>query len=179
MVGLIITLGTVLVACWWIAGCRPHAARDRLRWPPGLLDAELLWSEKRFSCSSPTPLVVRVDRVYRRSDGQMIVVEFKRRDETKAYLSDRVQLSLQRYVLERLGNSVCRHGYVIVIGDSLRPLGSIRVALEDRVKVEERIARLRAIRAGWMQPNAAGSPKLCMSCSFSNVCRRRYGSQES
>ena len=58
----------------------PSRHRGDLDWlPTELHDAKLVWSEKTFRCHEPPRIAVRIDRAYRAPDGELFLIEFKRR----------------------------------------------------------------------------------------------------
>lgn len=168
-------LALALVMAWacWRAARAIDAARGML--PVELLEADLLFSEKRFGISEPVRLSARLDRAYRLSSGQVVLLELKTRRASRVYLSDVVQLSVQRIVVEHEARvQVAPYGYVL----TQSPEGvrrTRRVKLMTPVAVFALIDRREGILAGRLEPRAAASRGVCTNCVYRAVCpdRRR------
>ncbi len=169
---LVAALVAGLTWIWLVQGSRRSWSRqaDQEWMPVGLAEAELVWSEKSFECESPVPMAVRIDRAYRTDDRQLTLVEFKRRAVLRAYQSDVVELSVQRYVMQRAGHSVSRLGYVAVVSSRDGRVDALPVRLEDAKVVERRIVRLLALLEGRPSPRRAAQPSLCGRCGHAEVC---------
>lgn len=74
------------------------------------------------------------------------LVEFKHRDKRRAYLSDVVELSAQRHVLQLAGHVVSRRGFVVVILPNGTRSQSLAVHLEEEGQV---LARSSSVFRGW------------------------------
>lgn len=156
---------------------RPGPPRDDLDWLPAALhDAELVWSEKSFRSEGPMAFAMRIDRAYRLPHEGLVLVEFKHREKRRAYLSDVVELSAQRYVLRQAGHVVSRRGYVVVIFPDRTSSAALPVDLEDEQLVERRASRLVALREGRASPGVAAHRTLCDSCRHRSACR--HGAHE-
>jgi hypothetical protein len=149
--------------------------RDPAGLPPELHGAPLVWSEKVFRCGGPTPMVARIDRAYRGPDGRLTLVEFKRRDTCRVRPSDVVELSAQRFVLQRAGHPVNVKAYVIVLDAEGTAGRALAVVVEDMAVVERRMRRLLAIIEGRAVPDAPSSPFSCRRCGHRDVCPRVRG----
>jgi hypothetical protein len=120
--------------------------RGDLEWlPTELHQARLVWSEKAFRCQQPLPIAVRIDRVYKSPDGELVLIEFKRRALRRLHLCDVVELSVQRYVLQQ-GGHVSRRAYVVVVLSDGTCSRALPVELEDAQQVERCASRLVALR---------------------------------
>lgn len=148
-------------------------ARVRFSRPKELMDAELVHSEKLFGIRQPIALVARVDRVYQTATGQLVLVELKSRRTNFPYLSDVIQLSVQRVAVSgRSTLPVASHGYVLVRSPALLGrLGLHRVELMSGPQVFDLAARREAILDGRVRPNWPVNKNLCPTCSFRHLCR--------
>jgi CRISPR-associated exonuclease Cas4 len=150
---------------------RPRCG-DRDWLPAELRDAQLVWSEKAFRSQAPVPIAVRIDRAYRLPDGVLVLIEFKRRTRRRMHLSDVVELSVQRYVLQHAGHVVSRRAYVVVILPDGTRSRAVPVELESAKEVEHRAARLVDLRARRASPNGPTRSTVCASCGHRAVCPR-------
>src|SRR3954469_7617510 len=101
MIYLLAALAAIVAVAWWVVR---RSADSPERLPGELLGARLRWSEQEFRCLDPVPMVARMDRAYQAAGKELTLIEFKRRSQVRAYPSDMVELSSQRYVLERNGH---------------------------------------------------------------------------
>jgi len=174
---LLAALAVVAGAVLWLLRSARHSLgghRSDLEWlPADLLDATLVWSEKAFRCRWPTRMAVRIDRAYRSADNELVLIEFKRRAVRRVHLSDRVELSVQRYVLQQAGHVVGRRAYVVVIVPDGRCSRALPVELEDAQQVQSRVARLVALRERRASPRGPMHPAVCAGCGHRDVCPRR------
>lgn len=161
-----------LTGIWLVQRWRTHRSQlaDREWLPLGLVGAKLVWSEKAFLCESPVPMAARIDRAYRTDDRQLTLVEFKRRAVFRAYQSDVVELSVQRYVMQKAGHSVSRLAYVVVVSSHDGRVGALPVQLELARSVERRAARLVALLDGELNPHRAAHAALCSRCGHADRC---------
>jgi CRISPR/Cas system-associated exonuclease Cas4 (RecB family) len=160
-------------AGWVIAGRRAAAAERRQR-PASLRDAELVFVERLFSSSGRWPAVARVDRVYRKASGNLVLAELKTRSIPVVTRSDVIQLSAQRVAMEdELRATVADEAYVLVPrgrrGTSLIPLP---VSLMAREEVDDLMRRRDALLRGLVEPRWPASERTCRACGFRNRCGR-------
>ncbi len=171
-VAAVAVLAAVLVLRWRRAAAAKGA--ERAFRPPALRDATLAHMEKLFRVRSPVSLVARVDRAYRRPDGELVLVELKTRRSDRAYATDVIQLSAQKMALEgQTGQHVADHGFVTV----QRPKGtaaprSHRVELLDASKIAALYRRREDIIGGRLMPRYADSSSACRGCAFRSRCDR-------
>jgi CRISPR-associated exonuclease Cas4 len=165
-----------VMAMLYLAGKRlsqPVAPRDDLDWLPAVLhDAELVWSEKSFRSEGPMPIAVRIDRAYRSPREGLVLIEFKHREKRRAYLSDVVELSAQRYVLQLAGHVVSRRGFVVVILPDGRRGQALAVDLHDERQVLQGVSRLVELMERRAPPRGATHPACCESCGHWEACPR-------
>ena len=153
VITLTFALGTA--ALLW---CRRVALADRAERagrPWDLMDAELIYMEKRFDVTEPVRLSTRLDRAYRKRSGLVVLVELKTRAVSRAFASDEIQLSAQKLALERTTRQVvANHGYVIVqTPDGVREAHRVQLISEEAVVALVR--RRAAIVAGLISPRPA------------------------
>src|SRR3954447_5802954 len=144
MVWLLVGLGVLAAAALW--GLRrtthlPTGPRGDSVWlPDELRGADLVWSEKSFRFLGAISVAVRIDRAYRGRDDRLTLVEFKRRQAPRTYLSDVVELSVQGYVLKKAGLEINERAYVAVVLPDGGPAHALPVGLENAQSVERRAA---------------------------------------
>ena len=158
---------------WVIAGRRAAAAERRQR-PVRLRDAELVFVERQFRSSGRWPVIARVDRVYRKPSGILVLVELKTRASPVVTRSDVIQLSAQRMAMEdELHAIVADEAYVLIPrgprGTSLIPLP---VNLMAREEVEDLMRRRDALLRGLVKPRWPASQRTCRACGFRDRCVR-------
>jgi CRISPR-associated exonuclease Cas4 len=164
----------VLVAAF-VLRRRRHAAGEAAEAasrPAALRGATLAYMEKQFRVRAPIPLVARLDRAYRRVDGELVLVELKTRWSNRAYSTDVIQLSVQKMVLEGLTRQrVATHGFVNVKmpGDDA-VARSHRVELIDSSTIVALYHRREDIISGRTVPRYADSGRACGSCAFRSQC---------
>jgi len=143
--------------------------------PPDLMDAELIYVERRFDVTEPVRLSARLDRAYRMRSGELVLVELKTRRVSRPFPSDVIQLSAQKLALERqTGQIVAHHGYVV----AQTPDGAQephRVQLMTAEAVIAIAKRREAILAGAVNPRPAASVKICRTCAYRMICPDRRG----
>lgn len=152
----------------WRSRKRHGADLDWL--PAELHEAKLVWSEKAFRCHQPVRLAVRIDRAYRLPDGELILIEFKRRTQRRIQPSDVVELSVQRYALEQAGHVVSPRAYVVVVLPEGTRSRAVPVELEGAQQVERRASRLVALREKRIIPNGPVHPAACAGCGHRCAC---------
>ncbi|MBI5720651.1 MAG: PD-(D/E)XK nuclease family protein [Rubrivivax sp.] len=170
----IVAAVAVLAAAFVLRRRRAAAAKDaeQASRPAALGDATLAYMEKLFRVRAPVPLVARVDRAYRRPDGELVLVELKTRWSDRAYATDVIQLSAQRMALEgQTGQRVAAHGFVT----AQRPKGtaasrSHRVELLDTAKIVALYRRREDVISGRLMPRYVESSSGCRGCAFRALC---------
>jgi CRISPR/Cas system-associated exonuclease Cas4 (RecB family) len=141
--------------------------------PLDLIDADLIYSERRFEIDEPVKLSVRLDRAYLLRSGLVALMELKTRRRSRVFASDVVQLSAQALALERAtGHVVARQAYVVAQTLEGRRVPH-RVQLLPEEDIVELARRREAILAGQLRPRSAVSPGLCKSCAYGRVCPAR------
>src|ERR1700682_4466808 len=149
---------------------RAHASERR--WlPRELQHAQLAFAEKSFRMWQPIRLIARVDRAYR-FEGELYLVEFKTRMRAIAYSSDVIELSVQRFVIERsTGERVNEIGYVLTQDLSGKHRSVHKVRLLPRAEVIAVARRREAILSVRVVPKYTDSEGLCRGCSYRAECK--------
>lgn len=144
---------------------------EKVSRPSDLKDAELIYLEKRFDMAEPVRLSTRLDRAYRMPSGLVVLLELKTRNVNRAFPSDVIQLSAQRFALERQTRQVvAHHGYVVAqMPDGSRE--AHRVRLDSGEAVVALVRRRGAILAGRINPRPAASVRVCRTCAYRSICR--------
>ena len=149
------------------------ARAERASRPAALRDAELVYMERLFRISTPVGLVAKLDRAYRMPSGLLVLVEFKTRWSNQPFLSDVIQLSVQRMtVMGQTGQSVAAYGYVMVKAPTRRALPIAHfVKLMTGEHVVALVRRREEILAGrGVLPRKSSSLKTCDACAFRADC---------
>jgi len=141
-------------------------------WLPARLQGAMLkFSEKKFFDGGLYPLVAQVDRAYQTLDGEIILVDFKRRSVKRAFESDMVEISAQRVTLLANGvTQVSRLAYVVVIDPSTDVKTPIPIQLEDEEKIRDRQRRFIAISNGKIVPSSTSAAGICRRCGHKRYC---------
>lgn len=152
---------------------RPRAGLPLLNLPKELRKARLLYAEQLFAVTGQLSISARVDRAYLLPSGLVVLLEFKTRAIDRPYLSDVIELSVQRAaVMLQTGESVADRAYVAV----RLPGGGVPnvhlVRLMDIDEVAALALRRRAIVAGQLAPSYAGSARICSQCVFAHRCEK-------
>lgn len=172
----LVWLTLVVVAAW---SASRHwklwdVAPERMSRPSALLSAKLVYMEKAFRIERPFPLVAKVDRVYRRPNGHLVLVELKTRETDSVFLSDIIQLSAQRMALRlQTGAAVDAHAFVSFQGHGgSGRLSSRRVQLLEEETLVELYQRRRALLTKQTSPTYARSDAMCLRCVQRSNCDR-------
>jgi hypothetical protein len=142
--------------------------------PPGLRGAEIAYAEKTFR-SHRHRLVARLDRAYR-TPGGIQLVELKTRPRVAVYMSDVIELSVQRIALQdETREAVSDQAWVVVQNSRTGTRRPRRVRLMetwDITALREHYADVVQGRVG--RPAPARSPSLCSQCAHKAICATRY-----
>lgn len=141
--------------------------------PEELQHAALVYAEQVFRARSPVPIIAKLDRGYRSTDGVIILVEFKTRRMNRPYLSDVIELSAQRLAVQaQTGECVAHYGYVVIQRSGSKRKMVHRVALLSSEEVTVVAKRREMILLGEVKPQYAGSKGVCNGCAFKLKCSR-------
>lgn len=175
---MLLALGifAVFIAALWFALRSPSLAHHPDE-PQVWRSAKLVYAEKLFRAPR-LGLVARIDRAYL-VDGQVELVELKTRPSGRVHVSDIIELSVQRVVLqERTGESVSRRGWVLIehVGTGRRR--PMSVMLYDEEEVLRLRDRARVLRADAEVEDLAAlrgpsSPRACEKCGQRSRCTAR------
>lgn len=167
MMILVVAIGFV----GWVIAVRRAARRQR---PARLRDAELVFVERQFRSSGRWPVVARVDRVYRKPSGILVLVELKTRASPVVTRSDVIQLSAQRMAIEdELRATIADEAYVLVPrGYRRTSLIPLPVRLMARQEVEDLMRRRDALLRGLVEPRWPANERICRDCGFRERCGR-------
>lgn len=147
---------------------------ERASRPDELAGAELHYMEKQFRIRGPVPLVARVDRAYRASDGTIVLVELKTRWKDRPYLTDVIQLAAQKMAIEgQTGLRVAEHAFVTVqLPTWSATKRSHKVQLMPPSEIVALHWRREGVIAGSISPRYAQSVGACEGCAFRARCDR-------
>jgi CRISPR/Cas system-associated exonuclease Cas4 (RecB family) len=138
--------------------------------PAELISAEIAFSEREFRSSAGIAAVV--DRAYRKPDGSVVLVEFKRRGSRVSHFSDIVELSAQRYAIEHCGaGTVENHAYVVTVDPLTLAKTPIPVELLGPADIERIADWHRQILDGSVLPEKANHAPLCRQCAYRVSCK--------
>lgn len=161
-----------LLLRWWFSG-------DRGWMPLELRRATLAYAEQLFRAPGRPMITAKVDRVYRRRDGRLVLVELKTRRMNRVYLSDVIELSAQRVAITRgAGEDVLGHAYVVVQGPTGRR-ATHRVRLLSADELDQLVLRREDVLAGAVRPRLAHMKGLCKTCVFAPECSRGRANRNS
>ncbi|WP_298434279.1 PD-(D/E)XK nuclease family protein [Ottowia sp.] len=159
----LLVLAAWLLRRWWFSG-------DRGWMPLELRRATLAYAEHLFRAPGRPTITAKVDRVYRRRNGWLVLVELKTRRINRVYLSDVIELSAQRVAITgETGERVLAHAYVVVQGPTGKRVPH-KVQLLGAEEVKALVLRRKALLAGLVQPRFAHAPSLCEHCAYATKC---------
>lgn len=147
--------------------------RDIIDELPGeLKQAKLYCSERLLVINHPVDLFGRMDQIWQRANGQLVISDTKTRQVIRYYFSDRLQLTgyafLLKYHPETKGHSIASYGYLRI------PQGSkavyIKVPLLSEQAYREHVKRYQALQNGLARPKPASSPLICRDCGHILRC---------
>ncbi|WP_375210953.1 hypothetical protein [Hyphococcus sp.] len=181
MNGLFFSLLALFVGILLVAGALRKPAPLGVGWKE-LKGARLFLNEKTFRINHPVQLSGRPDQVWRRRDKKLIPVETKKRDYPRAYPSDALQLSAQRFLIVHAGKAradeFAGHGFVRAVAKN-GGARFIRVPLFSDEDVIAHYQRTRALMAGKARPSASPSKALCSGCGHRTRCPEAASSSTS
>lgn len=142
--------------------------------PAELRGAEIAFAERTFR-SHRHRLVARLDRAYRTPVGIQLV-ELKTRARDVVYMSDVIELSVQRIAFEdETGEAVSDDAWVIVQNGrtgTRRPRKVRLMEASEITAMRKRYADVVQGRVG--RPAPARSPSQCSQCAHKVRCATRY-----
>ena len=151
---------------------------ERQFMPAEVASAQLVLSEELIRVRSPAKVVAKTDQVYLTVDGVLVPVENKTRSRDVVYDYDRVEISVQAFVL-RHGRplhlrkyQVASYGYVRVLVHGRNPHYH-RVELHSDQSIVSMRHRRLELDSGAAQPRAASNARICVSCPQAASCNLR------
>jgi CRISPR-associated exonuclease Cas4 len=143
--------------------------------PAELRGAEIAFAEVTLR-SHRRRLVARLDRAYRTSDGLQLV-ELKTRAHDAVYMSDVIELSVQRIVVEdEAGEQVSGEAWVVVQNSRSGARSPHKVRLlgvREISAMRERYSDV--VRGKVARPNPSRSLSQCTQCSHNDRCSATFG----
>ena len=117
----------------------------------------------------------RLDRASR-VNGELRLVELKTRSRNVVYMSDIVELSVQRIaVQDEVGEVVARDGWVVVVSCFTGARRPHKVRLLGRDEIAKMAERYRQVAAGRvLAPVPARSPSQCRECAHCDRCSATF-----
>jgi hypothetical protein len=174
----LLSLVVVVASIWalekaWRCGNRTAAIHDKEQWlPEELRHATLAYSERRFVAHTPFSVGAVVDRGYRLRDGRVMLVEFKTRQTNKAFMSDIVELSVQRLAIEHSNaGRAADHGFVVVRNPKTLETIAIKVPLLEESHVDHLRRHHSRVVRGEITASKANDERICRECPFQRECR--------
>lgn len=154
-------------------GLRTRAA-DEQRLPAELRGAQIAFAEATFR-SHRRRLVAKLDRAYRTRDGLQLV-ELKTRAHDVVYMSDVIELSVQRIAVEDdTGEPVSGQAWVVVQNSrtGVRRPHKVRLLRVDEIEaLRERYSDVLSGQGGW--PSPSRSLSQCAQCAHKERCSATF-----
>lgn len=170
-----LTAVAVVVAAFLFALSRRSvdATADERGLPAALRGARLAHAEETFRSSSHR-VVARLDRAYE-VGGELVLVEFKTRRANVAYMSDVIELSVQRVALQDQRRvPVSKTAWVVTQNSVTGKRQPHRVTLLGTADVEALRRRYLDTASGLGPvPAPARSESQCLHCGHRDACRKR------
>jgi CRISPR-associated exonuclease Cas4 len=157
------------------ARLRPRErARGEQGLPVELRGAQIAFAEVTFR-SHRRRLVARLDRAYRTSDGLQLV-ELKTRARDAVYMSDIIELSVQRIAVEdEAGEQVSDAAWVVVENSqsgTRRPHKVRLLGIGEITAMSERYSDVVRGKVG--RPNPSRSLSQCDQCAHREMCSATF-----
>ena len=150
-------------------------AGDAQGLPAELRGAEIAFAEVTFR-SHRRRLVARLDRAYRTSDGLQLV-ELKTRAHDAVYMSDIIELSVQRIAVEDDARELVSGEAWVVVQNSQsgarRPHKVRLLGVGEITAMSERYSDVVRGKVG--RPNPSRSLSQCAQCSHKDRCSATFG----
>ncbi|WP_226939702.1 PD-(D/E)XK nuclease family protein [Janthinobacterium rivuli] len=165
-------IGGVLLLLCLVRGVRRHAmSRTRPCWfPEELRYASLAYAEQTFTLDSPIKLIARVDRVYRHK-GRLTLMEYKIRRVERVFMSDVIELSVQKMILELAnGAKVNNYGFVVVERPDKSGRKAIKVFLLGIDQIKALYLRRLRILSDASSACFSESASHCHHCEYIQEC---------
>lgn len=174
LLALVVVIVFITAAALWIRQQLRANGGDEQGLPLELRGAEIAFAERGFR-SQRRQLVARLDRAYRTAGG-LHLVELKTRAHDTAYMSDVIELSVQRIAVEdEVGESVSRDAWVLVQNSRTGARRPHRVRLMGVHEITAMSERYSAVVRGQVgRPNPSRSVSQCAQCAHKIRCSARF-----
>ena len=167
-------IGGVLLLLCLVRGVRRHAmCRTRPNWfPDEMRYASLAYAEQTFSLDHPIKLIARVDRAYRYK-GKLTLMEYKIRRVERVFMSDVIELSVQKMILELAsGTKVNNYGFVVVEHPDIAGRRAMKVFLLNHKQIIALYHRRMALLNQTITADHTESSSQCRRCEFLMECKK-------
>lgn len=132
--------------------------------PQSLKNAKLVMVEQAIECEG---LNGRLDRAYSR-EGKLFLLEFKKRSVIRVYETDRLELSLQAWILRKTGKKTSGIGHVVIILPDEQKIARSVNLLNDE-ECERHLRKFQDLMSGELSPKKAHRNK-CTGCQHKGIC---------
>jgi RecB family exonuclease len=140
--------------------------------PKELKAAKLFCSERLLVITWPFDLFGRVDQIWQRSDGHLVIADTKTRRIVRYYFSDQLQLTgyafLLKYHPDTKGLRIAPYGYLRI--PQGRKAIYIKVPLLSEQAYRDHLKHYQALQRGTARPRPAVSPLICKGCGHIDRC---------
>lgn len=135
----------------------------------------MIYAERLFRATGPVlSITARIDRAYRNTAGELVLLELKTRRASRVYPSDIIELSAQRVaVMAQTRQPVAGHGYVLTERPDGREGGCHWVELmapADVFALALALRRESLLVGGTEIEHVSGSMAICRRCAFFQKC---------
>lgn len=158
-------------------GLRTRAV-DEQGLPPELRGAQIAFAEATFR-SHRRRLVAKLDRAYRTSDGLQLV-ELKTRGHDVVYMSDVIELSVQRIAVEDdTGEPVSGQAWVVIQNNRSgvrRPHKVRLLGVDEIAAMRERYGEV--VRGQGRRPNPSRWVSQCRQCAHKERCSATFADRD-
>jgi CRISPR-associated exonuclease Cas4 len=155
-----------------------EASADERGMPRELCGAELAFAEQTFR-SPRRRLVARLDRAYR-VGGELLLVELKTRKRDAVRMSDVIELSVQRIVVQdQTKEPVSSTAWVVVENANTGVRKPHKVHLLGTEEVGALTERYRFVMTGLIRrPSPSPSQAMCRNCGHLARCAGEFGDRQ-
>ena len=112
--------------------------------PKEICESSVFLNEEDIECTGEHELIGRVDQVFQKEDGTLIIMDTKTRKKHKVYDGDIFQLSLYKYILEQNGHTVSKIGYIRTVKQEQDESISIEYNRCDLLSTQEVLRKLKS-----------------------------------
>ncbi len=172
---LFFATGALLLVIFLIRKIKHRRWINKENLPREIWSASLWGSEKSIHCTRPIKLHGKVDQVYQKKDGTLIVTDAKFRAIDRIYKSDIVQLSVYRVILRNSGfmarlfpRKVAKYGYIRLQVSNKISYKRVKLLTEkDIVLLADSYYR---VTNGIVAPTRSTVKSLCRKCPYHENC---------